>query len=502
MSDIAAEIHASLRLANQQVIRIESEPLGRGGEGNVYAVSAPPQWKDCVVKIYHSQERKQEREEKLQYMIDNPPKVADGYSVIWPLALVYREGKFMGYLMKKSLGLYDLTVLSSLKISPKLPQEWQEKYTRNDIKGLLNRLKICYNLAYAVNILHQSEKYVLVDMKPENIRTSLSGQVSLIDIDSIEIIENNALLYPAEKLTAEYSPAEMQHLNHHQELIPETWDRFSMAIIFYKILLGLHPFTGTGKDVYSNLVSYTEKIRAGLFPHGSKADLLAVIPKPHDNFCALPQKVQILFKTCFDEGNAMPELRPTAEDWKQAFLEEEVQAANYQNPIQQPARRIEIKPEGRSYKMEKIVMSSQYSAGSIVAINLVNFINLLDLDVTLATLGYTVLIGGASVGFLAGIKYTEEVEFKHDTKELIIHYKGLLQRKIRKKYNLDKVQTTFGFEGKKRRVLRFYVKTSFSRKEIAKFVIDQKGTNEKVIKDIVQQIRLSGIPMSRPGALP
>lgn len=232
MSHTAAEIYTSLRLANQQVIRIESEPLGRGGEGNVYAVSAPTQWKDCVVKIYHSQERKQEREEKLQYMIDHPPKVADGYSVIWPLALVYREGMFMGYLMKKSLGLYDLTVLSSLRLSPKLSQDWQEKYTRSTPSGVINRLKICYNLAYAVNILHRSEKYVLVDMKPENIRISLNGQVSLIDIDSIEIIEHNALLYPAEKLTAEYSPAEMQHLNHHQELIPETWDRFSMALVW------------------------------------------------------------------------------------------------------------------------------------------------------------------------------------------------------------------------------------------------------------------------------
>jgi hypothetical protein len=174
----------------------------------------------------------------------------------------------------------------------------------------------------------------------------------------------------------------------------------------------------------------------------------------------------------------------------------------YQNPIQQPARRVEIQIESGIYKMEKMVLSNHYSTGSVVAINLVNLINIFDLDVTLATIGYTALIGGASIGFLAGIKYTEQVEFNHQEKELVIHYKGLFQKNIRKRYKLEKIQTTFGFEGKKKRVLRIYLKTSFNRREVAKFVIDQKNTNEKVIKEIVKQIRLSGISMSRPGTMP
>jgi serine/threonine protein kinase len=502
MSDTISEIYTSLRLSNQRTIRISTEPIGQGGEGNVYVVDSPAEWQGHVIKIYHPKERKTERASKLNYMIANPPKVADGYSVIWPIDIVYRGDEFMGYLMKQAPGLYDLTVLSSLKLSIKLSPEWQEKYTRANTSGLINRLKICYNLAYSVNILHQTQKYVLVDMKPENIRVSLNGQISLIDIDSIEITEDNKLLFPAEKLTSEYSPAEMQDYNHHQDLISETWDRFSMAVIFYKILLGLHPFTGTGKDTYSQLVSYTEKIRAGLFPFGSKADYFSVIPKPHDNFWALPISLQELFKGCFDEGNSMPELRPTAQDWKQAMIDTYIIEEKYQNPIQQPARRVEIQIESGIYKMEKMVLSNHYSTGSVVAINLVNLINIFDLDVTLATIGYTALIGGASIGFLAGIKYTEQVEFNHQEKELVIHYKGLFQKNIRKRYKLEKIQTTFGFEGKKKRVLRIYLKTSFNRREVAKFVIDQKNTNEKVIKEIVKQIRLSGISMSRPGTMP
>lgn len=502
MHDTDSEIYSSLRLANQQLIRIETQALGRGGEGNVYVVSSPSQWKGYVVKIYHLEERKALREAKLNYMIEHPPKIADGHAVIWPVSTVFRGGEFMGYLMGQAPGLYDLTVLSSLKMSPKLPHEWQEKYSRSHTTGVYNRLKICYNLAYAIHILHQTERYVLVDMKPENIRLSLNGQISLIDIDSIEIMDNGQLLFPAEKLTSEYSPPEMKELNHHQDLIPETWDRFSMAVIFYKILLGLHPFTGTGKDTYSQLMSYAEKIRAGLFPFGSKAELLAVIPKPHDNFTALPTSMQQLFKDCFDKGCSMPTLRPTAEAWKQALIEPQLIEEKYHNPIQLPTRRIEIQTSSEVFKLEKLILSSQYNTGSVVAINLVNLINIFGLDATLAAVGYTVLIGGATIGFLSGVRYIKQVEFDHKEKELILHYKGLLQNKVQRRYKLDKIQTTFGFEGNKKRVLRIYFKTFFNRREIAKLVIDKKKTNEKVIKDMVKNIRNNGIPLSRPGMLP
>ncbi len=502
MSEIDSEIYTSLRLANQQSIRIETEALGRGGEGNVYAVSYPAQWKGHVVKIYHPQERKALREAKLNYMIEHPPKIADGHSVIWPSSIVYREGKFMGYLMPQAPGLYDLTVLSSLKISSRIPHEWQEKYTRSQVSGLTNRLKICYNLAYAVNILHQTERYVLVDMKPENIKLSLNGQISLLDIDSVEITDHQQLLFSAEKLTAEYSPPEMQDLNHHQDLIPETWDRFSMAVIFYKILLGLHPFTGTGKDTYSHLMSYTEKIRAGLFPFGSKADYLAVIPKPHDNFMALPVSMQQLFKDCFDKGCSMPTLRPTAEAWKQALIAPQMIAHKYQNPLQLPVRRAEIQTASEVFELEKMTLSVEYNAGSMIAINLVNVVNILDLNTTLTFMSFTVLVGGALIGFVSGFKYIRQIEFDQNTRELIIHYKGFIQKKALKKYKIDKIQATFGFENKSKRVLRLYVKTSFNRRQIAKLTIDQKNTNEAVIKDIVKRIRHIGIRVSRPGTIP
>jgi hypothetical protein len=120
MSDTISEIYTSLRLSNQRAIRISTEPIGQGGEGNVYVVDSPAEWQGHVIKIYHPKERKTERASKLNYMIANPPKVADGYSVIWPIDVVYRGDEFMGYLMKQAPGLYDLTVLSSLKLSIKL----------------------------------------------------------------------------------------------------------------------------------------------------------------------------------------------------------------------------------------------------------------------------------------------------------------------------------------------------------------------------------------------
>ena len=159
--------------------------------------------------------------------------------------------------------------------------------------------------------LHQTGKYVLVDIKPENIKISLNGYISIIDLDSLEIVDGNKLLFPAQKLSAEYCPTEVKHLDFKTQIIPETWDRFSMAVVFYKILFGIHPFAGTGIESYKNLVSHEQKIQAGLFPHGSRADLMDVVPFPHQNFKALPRHLQKLFLKSFDEGLYRPPLRPS-----------------------------------------------------------------------------------------------------------------------------------------------------------------------------------------------
>ncbi|MCU0447594.1 MAG: WG repeat-containing protein [Microscillaceae bacterium] len=325
----------SVNTAHHELLKIAEEPLGEGGEGKVYPILSPDKYQDYVVKIYHPRERTPEREAKLQYMLANRPPILNDFSVVWVADLVYQNGEFVGFLMLQAVSSVDLTYLTGLQISNKLSRDWADKYSRETVQGFRNRAKLCYNIASAVWQIHQSGKYVLVDLKPENLKIQLNGQVSLIDTDSIQIIENEQVIFPARKLSPEYSPAEIKQLSIGKDYIPETWDRFSLAVVFYKVLFGLHPFAVTGKAEYQQLNSHEQKIQAGLFPFGDKSADIQVVPPPHANFEALPFAVRMLFVRAFAQGYQLPTARPSAQDWCEQLLDFEPISQNYQSPIRQ-----------------------------------------------------------------------------------------------------------------------------------------------------------------------
>lgn len=297
----------------QQRILLNEQPLGSGAEGNVYEVVAPRHYQSCVAKVYHSHEQQKDREPKIKCLIAFGVNQTVTSQVIFPQECIYNaEGDFVGFLMPKVNAPYHLTSLCSLGLAPAMPEEWQNKYHR-DAYNLYFRLTICKNLAEQVANLHQTHRYVFADLKPENIKINLEGDVFLLDIDSIQLLdEHQALLYPAEKVTPEYAPQEIKQLNFQEDTIPETWDRFSLGIIFYKILLGLHPYTGTCLPPYEELVSNEQKIQANLLPLGERAAHFDIIPAPHQEFHQLPEKIQALLMAGFQ---VMPSLRPTAYDW-------------------------------------------------------------------------------------------------------------------------------------------------------------------------------------------
>ncbi len=311
----------SLQLQTSQWISIEiaPEPLGEGAEGNVYEVKAPAAWQGYVVKIYKDAEAAPLKLEKIKYLIQHRPQLKDPYAVIFPEELVYNHGQFIGFLMKKAPGAYDLTSLCTLSDSTRLPKEWHYKYSRKSPMGIKNRMKVCYNVAAAFNQIHRTRRFTFVDIKPENIKISFDGRISIVDIDSISIADGYDLLFPAEKLTHEYSPAEYLDTNLQEDLVDETWDRFSISILFYKILFGLHPYAGTCKGSYENHVSNEQKIVEGLFPHGEKAEFFSTIPEPHKKFKEAPRKVRKLFLRCFEDGHHLPSKRPSAADWCKAL---------------------------------------------------------------------------------------------------------------------------------------------------------------------------------------
>ena len=312
--------------SSQIHIQIAKTPLGSGGEGMVYEVTYPNSLKNRVVKIFHPRERDSKKLRKVNYLITHKPDFLNQSNTIaWPEEIVFQDGVFVGYLMPKASQSYDLTTLCALNFSRKLDKTWKTQFSRQTSKGLFSRICLAYQLAFTVHQLHQTGQYILVDLKPENVRIDLDGSITIIDIDSIEVIENQQLLFAAEKITGEYSPAELKVLDKEVDIIPETWDNFSLAVVIYKLLLGLHPFTSTPKGKFAHLNGLEQKIQEGLFPFGKKGEDLKVVPELHQGLSFLPTQLKVLFYQCFDQGYENPDLRPTAWDWASATAKIEIQ---------------------------------------------------------------------------------------------------------------------------------------------------------------------------------
>jgi DNA-binding helix-hairpin-helix protein with protein kinase domain len=303
-------------------ITLESTPIATAGaEGAVYRVISPSSYKNFCVKIYHPNKRTLIKRRKIEFMINNKPSIlkSSNFIICWPDEIVFSSSSvFMGFMMplafSSSEKLYELTTPN---ISKKLQSTWS-KFNRSSKSGMEKRLKICVNISICIHSIHKSGNYVIVDYKPQNILVNTTGNISITDVDSFQISSNDMLLFNSEVATPEYAPPESSFINPSQNVIKESWDRFSIAVSFYEILFGIHPFAAScNNGQYKNLNTLFEKISKGLFVHGSKKYELTVIPKLHENFNSLPISLKTLFLKAFEEGQNDPNKRPTAEKWGQ-----------------------------------------------------------------------------------------------------------------------------------------------------------------------------------------
>lgn len=307
---------------SRTLIEIAKTPFAGGGEGDLYKIKSPAAYRNYVAKIYHPHKISKEREEKTEYLINNPPVgLSENGSIVWIKDALYTpEYQFAGFIMPFARGK-KLEMLCLGKLPKKIGADWQRFDLKNPA-ALQYRMRICFNLAAAIYQMHATEHYVLVDMKPENILLQPNGLLAIVDTDSVEVIENDVAIFPAPVATPEYTPPEF-YTNEHRKntTVGESWDRFGLAVIFYKLLCGIHPFAGSAHVPYDNLVSLHEKIEHGLFVHRTEnQDIFSVIPPPHRQFEKLETNLQALFIQCFEEGHTNPEARPTANDWCSALL--------------------------------------------------------------------------------------------------------------------------------------------------------------------------------------
>lgn len=316
--------------ASFEKIEISDTPLGKGGQGAVHNIITSTYRADYCIKIYIREADKMR--EKIEYMVAHPPLNIrdDSFRICWPVALAYNTRKeFIGYMMPLAFPKgHDLTILSVYRSKPlsqlkrfKDDVEWHGKYELDSPAGIVNRVKMLCNIAIALHSIHATGRYVLVDLKPENIDATGTGNVSIMDADSIQISENGKILYPATAFTPEYFAPEGKSLKERNLPFPLQCDYFAAAVCFYQILTGTHPYSGTVlKPPYDTCTEISDCIANGLFAFGEKQKYISLPTgfNLQQNFYNLPSKVQELFKRAF---GSQASKRPTMEEWGRTFYD-------------------------------------------------------------------------------------------------------------------------------------------------------------------------------------
>jgi len=311
----------TLYTVSGKVITLSASPLApASGEGTVYKIINTLAYPNHCAKIYHLDKRTPQRKNKLQYLVTNRPPNFSGnhYSFCWPVEILFNgSGDFLGFIMPlatpESEKAFELSILKSKR----LLSSWQ-KFDR-DIQGSFkNRVKVCINIAIAIHSLHAHKKFTVIDLKPQNILLNIEGHISIIDVDSFQVYSDTGILHHADVLTLEYVPIEYYSLTHPLTKANEYWDRFALAVSFYEILLGIHPYTSTCKDSIVAPTIY-EKIENGLFVHGQKKDSILTIAPPHKKYNSLPPSLKSLFSRAFNNDN--PSGRPSAEEWGKTLFD-------------------------------------------------------------------------------------------------------------------------------------------------------------------------------------
>lgn len=309
-------------------IELESTEMSSGGQGRIYRIIAPSFLHDFCAKIYKDEHQTKTNKEKIEYMVDNKPANANMTSIriCWPEYIVYNhKGAFCGYVMPLAFeGSRDLKIIEIFSFGKTIAQKypkytnWHNKYELDSPTGFLNRIKMLHNWALATEIIHKSGKYVLVDLKPENVLATSSGKISIVDTDSFQIIDG-AKTFPGPVATPEYF-ARFAKERHALNLCQtQDCDCFALAISFYKILVGSHPYSGFkllppyNTDEYSDIASHIDN---DLFVFGQNKQYIEQLRQNnmHERFAKLPQVLQSLFIEAFTKTK-----QPSATMWKDAL---------------------------------------------------------------------------------------------------------------------------------------------------------------------------------------
>lgn len=290
-----------LQLSDGTSIHLGSQ-IGSGGEGAVYNVIDND---EVVAKIYHPHRLNQALINKVNAMVLNPPvddtKTLNHISIAWPTSTIINgHHDTVGYLMPKltaSGSLYDLIQ----------PQQRQKRHSKLNHRHLYRTAR---NIALAMKAIHD-KNYVIGDINFNNILFSDVALVTMIDCDSMQVIEHDGTVHYCVVGVPDYTPPELQGADFRSQIRTANHDAFGLAVLIFQLLMqGFHPYTGRAKPGTPDVEqSHIYCIKNQIFPYIDNQ--LYEPPKVAPHFDALPASIRQLFIRAFTQIDN----RPTPKEW-------------------------------------------------------------------------------------------------------------------------------------------------------------------------------------------
>lgn len=270
--------------------------IGKGGEGEVYAISGRP---GLAVKIYNSSLRAK-REDKVRTMVGEGLAVKTDL-VAYPGDVVTdRHGNFLGFVMRLVSGYRPLHELYS-------PKSRQRHFPRADYRFIVHA---ALNVARAVGNVHQTG-CVIGDLNHSGVLVAQNATVAMIDADSFQFALNGKS-YPCVVGVPDFTPPELhrKHLASVQRTIEH--DNFGLAVaIFHLLFMGRHPYAGryNGPDI-----SMGDAIAQNRFAFSltRQAETQTTPPPGSLTLDMFPDVTSRAFEKAF---GLSPGARPTVLDW-------------------------------------------------------------------------------------------------------------------------------------------------------------------------------------------
>lgn len=276
--------------------------LGRGGEGDVYALA------DCAnlaVKVYKETLRRS-REAKVRAMVES--RLADKTTLVaFPSAVATDgSGAFAGFTMRLVSGYRPIHELYS-------PKSRKIQFPKADYRFLV---QVAQNVARAVATVHQAG-CVIGDFNHSGVLVASNATVALIDADSFQF-QLNGRSYPCVVGTEDFTPPELHGKNLAQVERTRTHDNFGLAVAIFQLLaMGKHPYMGrySGGDL-----SLGQAIAQHRFAYSTaRQSTTKTTPPPAAiQLGDLPRPVALAFEAAFGLD---PAARPDPATWIQ-LLEE------------------------------------------------------------------------------------------------------------------------------------------------------------------------------------